>query len=199
MKKSLVLAILVLAAGATASYAQGTVSFLNYFSSTSPTVKYAASDVPAGKAGLALGGSFAAELYYFNGIAGSTSQLSPVLSSLTYFSINGPAANSTADGDASNGAGYFFGPVLGLTGTSSGEVVSLDVFAFNNGSLAGATVAGSSGLFTVTLGGGVLPPASLNGTPGASFTVANNVPEPATMALGGLGMAALMLFRRKQV
>jgi len=208
MKKSIVLAILGIAAGATASYGQGTVGFFNYFGSTSPTVNYGAVNVPAGKAGLALGGTFAAELYYFaGGVTTDVNALTPVASSLTYFSFNGPGLNTTADGDVynashlnGNGAGWWLGPNPNLPGTSAGEVVTLDVFAFNNGSLALATVSGSSGLFNLALGGGVLPPASLAGTPGAGGPgfLMQNVPEPTTMALGALGGLSLLLFRRKK-
>jgi len=212
MKKSIVLAILGIAAGVTASQGQGTVNFSNYFSSTAPTVNYAATGVPAGKANLQLGGSFAAELAWFDGTTASSAALSLVPGSITYFSFNGPLQNSTADGDYynsgrtyGNGAGWFTGPgtlQLGnsLNGTGpaaapAGTVVTLQVFAFNNGSLAASTINGHSGLFNVTLGGGIIAPGTLAGAGG--FTVAS-VPEPTTMALGGLGLAALLVARRKK-
>ncbi|MGB7767341.1 MAG: PEP-CTERM sorting domain-containing protein [Verrucomicrobiia bacterium] len=206
MKKSVLLGLVGVGMGVATSYGQGTVNFANYASSSSPTITYAGSNVPAGKAGLTLGGSFAAELGFYNGIASSTSQLTMIAASLTYFGIdNGPGPNSDPDGAAYTG--WFQGSVVNLAGYGwaagqAGQTVTLDVFAFNNGSLAAATVAGSSGLFQVsetsTAGYNLLPPVALVGGPGASFTVANVVPEPTTMALGGLGLAALTLFRRKQ-
>jgi len=208
MKRSIVLAILTVAGGATLSYGQGTVGFFNYFGSTSPLVTYGTYNVPPGKAGLALGGSFAAELFFFaGGVTTDESALTPVPSSLTYFSFSGPGPNPTADGDIydaghpnGNGAGWWLGPNLALPGTSAGEVVTLEVWVFNNGSLAAATVAGNSGLFNLALGGGLLPPASLAGMwrPSESEPLPiGYTPEPTTLALGMLGGSSLWLFRRK--
>jgi len=188
--------------GATASYGQGTVNFSNYFSTSSPTVKYSSNPslVPAGKAGETLGSEFSAELAWASGVVGSTSSLAFLGSSITPFGLGGPSTPA-ADNQASVGAGWYNAgtQVLAASGLPAGTVVTLDVFAFNNGSLAASTINGSSGLFQVTVGGGTTPPASLSGTVAGNFTVASAVPEPTTMALGGLGVAALMLLRRKQV
>lgn len=53
---------------------------------------------------------------------------------------------------------------------------------------------GESTPFTVTVGGGTLPPANLTTLQG--FTV-GMLPEPSTIALGVLGAVALMLLRRR--
>jgi len=207
MKKTLALAILGAVAGVATSYGQGTVGFFNYFASTSPTINYSANAalVPAGKAGLALGGSFAAELGWFNGVTADPNQITLVASSLTYFSFNGPTANGTADGDVFNaahplgsGAGWYLGPNVSLTGTGVGSVVTLDVFVFNGGSIAAASVGGNSGLFQVTLGGGGVPPASLATAPNISVVNTGPVPEPSIFALAGLGAAGLMTLRRNK-
>ena len=198
MKKSIVLAILGMAAGVTSSHAQGVVNFSNYYSGSAPTVNYAAVNVPAGKAGLQVGTEFNAELYYFLGTATSTTQLSADAASITPFGV-APISYPAVDGQTSYGAGHWFGNSnLPVPGSSASEVVTLDVYAFNAATLGAATVAGSSGMFTIALGGGLIQAPSLKGNM-PNFTVQNAVPEPTTLALGGLGLAALMLFRRKQV
>lgn len=201
MKKSVVLAIIaVMGTAASTVEGNGTVGFENYFSSSSPTINYSSNPflAPYGKAGLALGSEFSAELAYYPGITYNLPDLTLLSSSITPFGVD-PISHPAADGQVSYGAGWFWGPGdLELPGTTQEEVVTLDVFAFNNGSLGASTIFGSSGAFQVTLGGGVIPPALLRGTPGASFTVTLLSPEPTTLALGGLGLATLMLFRRKQ-
>jgi hypothetical protein len=195
MKKSIGLSVLGITFSVTASQGAGTIYFSNYYSSTSPTINYSSNPflVPPGKAGLALGSEFSAELAYYNGVTSNPFDLTLLSSSITAFGLAAP--NPTADGQLSSGAGWFLGPgVLELPGTTQVELVTLDVYAFNNGSLAASTLSGSSGLFQVNLGGGIYPPALLTGMP--NFTVP--VPEPTTMTLGGLGLASLLLFRRKQ-
>jgi len=58
-----------------------------------------------------------------------------------------------------------------------------------------ATSKGQSAPFTVTVGGGTLPPPNL--TTLAAFTVTPAIPEPTIIALGVLGASALFLRRRK--
>lgn len=203
MKKSLVLGILGIAAIAgTTAHGQGYVNFLNYFSSTSPTINFNATGVtPSSKAGLALGSSFTAELLWFNGLTANPAQLTLVPGSLTPFAT---PPGGVADGNLANGAGYFIGPTLSLTGYTSG-LATFEVAVF--GTEGANSYAGTSALFTMTPATGSQPVPGFNQVqvavgsiqynPG-SYQIVDAVPEPVTMAFGGLGLAALMLFRRKQ-
>jgi len=200
MKKSILLGIVGLGLGMATSYGQGTVNFANYASSSSPAVYLTAGSVP-------VGGTYAAELGWYNGVATSTSEITMIASSLTYFGFDGPGANTDANGDTANGAGWYLGPLVdlsnyGWSSTQSGQTVTLDVFAFNNGSIGAATVLGSSGLFQVTetTGAGLFLPPAMAGTAGASFALSPvSSPEPSSLALAGLGgFGMLMAFRRKK-
>lgn len=97
-----------------------------------------------------------------------------------------------------------------LTGWSSGPVTFL-VAAWDTttggGTLAGAMAYGMFGLsafFTATDAVGTGPGIVSSSLPAHNFATINGVafvlvPEPTTMALGGLSLAALMLVRRKKV
>jgi hypothetical protein len=65
---------------------------------------------------------------------------------------------------------------------------------------ANAIAGGTSGTFTVASIGGDFntPPSLVNAVGLTSFNIYNPVPEPSTMALAGLGAAALMIFRRRK-
>jgi hypothetical protein len=199
MKKSIVLAILGIAAAAgTTAFGQGTVYFKNYFNSTSPTINFNASGIiPASKDGLAVGPNLSAELLWFNGLTANPAALTLVAGSLTPF-------GGSADGDVAGGAGLFIGPIVTLPGYVSG-LATFQVAVF--GTEGANSYSGTSGLFTMTPATGAQPAPGFNQVqvgvgsiqynPG-SYSVADAVPEPTTMALGGLGLAALMVFRRKQ-
>jgi hypothetical protein len=115
------------------------------------------------------------------------------------------------------GGGEFNGPILNLAdinvgNTGAGQTVWIDIVGWNNSqtSLANA-VAGGSSLFgssavfaQVTGNPNALPQPTAYGplttaNPGA-FTglTLNPVPEPTTIALGGIGAAALLAFRRRK-
>jgi hypothetical protein len=214
MKKSIVLAILGIGVGATASYGQGYVNFSNYTSVTAPTINFAATGVvPASKEGLAVGGSFFAELLWFNGLTSNPLSLTPIPSTITYFSGGGPALNGIVDGDTADGAGWFLGPVATLTPYTSGLATFQVIVSSAEGP--GAGFYGSSGLFTMTPATGSTPvpgfdqlqvaigsiqydPGSYNNPLANGSHPINSVPEPTTMALGALGGLSLLLFRRKQ-
>lgn len=95
--------------------------------------------------------------------------------------------------------GLFSGGSRTIAGVASGAQATLQVAVLDAG---GATI-GTSDSFTVTLGGGGVPPsppASLTGL--AAFTagggaVVDPIPEPSTIALAILGGAALLFRRRK--
>jgi len=188
MKKTIVLAILGIAAGVVSSQGQATVNFSNYYSGTAPTINYQGSGIPVGS-------EFQAELYFVVGAGASdaTVMANPFPASLVHFGNSYPAYPA-ADGDTVNGAGWFLGSGLDLGGTAQ-ETISAEVVAFNGTDYASSAIKGKSGVFTLVTGGGLVLPASLQGAM-PNFTV---IPEPTTMALGGLGLAALMLYRRKQV
>jgi hypothetical protein len=194
MKKTLVLGILGLALGASTSFGQSSFEFGTYVSQNffSTPISYGATDVPAGKAGQAIGSGFSAQAYYsVNG--GTTWNLIP--GSATFFGT---------DGDLGSGAGYFYGGTPLLASVAPNTSVLMYVSAVNTvqiGTYAAGELVGQSTPFNITVvdpSSPVLP--NFGSTTYAGFTVAGVavVPEPSTFALAGLGLASLVIFRRRK-
>jgi len=188
MKKTLLIGIVALSAAAS-SYGQGII-FGNYNGGNfiGAPISYAASNVPTGKAGLAIGSDFSATLSYFNTLTSS------------FVQIGSPVAFFGIDGNLGSGAGYWFGGGALIPGWTSGAVtIRVDVAnTVAIGSYGVGTLVGSSGPFSIT------PVVSTNPnypdfstTTYSAFTVAA-VPEPSTFALAGLGLASLLIFRRRK-
>jgi len=195
MKKSLVLGIIGAGAFATSMLGQGVQSG-NYSGDSGAIgnpIVYAATGVPAGKAGLAVGSDFSGELLYLTG-----GNYVAIPSSITPFG----SLPSVPDGDAGDVAGYQISANVQVPGWTSGSV-SFEWTAFNNvaiGGFAADTITGTSAPFTITPVSSALPdyPDFAAGSGYAAFTV-SGVPEPTTLALTGLGaLASLVMFRRKQ-
>ena len=187
MKKSIFIAVLGVAT-AVAAYGQGQVNFSNYYASGQPTgIKYA----NGADAGMFVGSEMTATLLFGASTDTLISQLAVAPGSATAIGAFGPAVPGA---NTLLGAGIVSGPTLTL---------GVGTFAFAisvTGTFNSQVYNGVSGIFVgSTNPSNLLPPANLpNGLTHANILV-SSVPEPTTMALGGLGLAALMLFRRKQV
>jgi len=187
MKKAII-AIAVWAASVSA-FAQGVVNF-NNIASFGTATEAVVFDVN-GTTKLA-GPAFLAQLYWsatsFTGLGGSAVASAPA----TFFTV-------------ADGADGFWNPAQATVGVASGTPVFLQVRSWN--AAAGATYeaaalnaagkVGASGVFSVTAGGGTLPPPDITGPGKLSSFKLNAVPEPSTIALGILGAGALLLRRRK--
>jgi len=104
-------------------------------------------------------------------------------------------------------AGYFNGGTATIASVAPGAIASLQVrvWATASGSFAAASAAnvantwGQSAIFHVTTGGGGTPPAPPSAMAGmTSFSLNTAVPEPSSLALAGLGAAAMLVFRRRK-
>jgi len=183
-------AILCLSALTTGAFAQGLVNFVNNPQSL----------ISANIGGNVASISGAAGSYYFglltssNGAAGS----------FTFTGVYG-----TNSGVA---AGRFSGGSVAVNGWAPGATLSYQVVGwssslgatFNNAWLTKAPTGGlfgESSIATGSAGGGPqsLPPLQPFGGTGipTGFTLVS-VPEPSSMALAGLGAAALLIFRRRK-
>lgn len=218
MKKTILTALaMVCAAGA---FAQGTVIFNNrngitthvYSGGNSQIRGNSAADNPSGSTvypglligtagGLAAGTTFASLL----GAAGTVPEGSPLLlaasgGGVTTFRTGAAAGNIVATTATFNNI-----PKDAPTGTF--QMVAWDNSSglYSNWTLAsqawqaGLIAAGSSALFTFNLIGGDVntPPIWGNAIGVSSFNI-YTIPEPSTMALAGLGAAALVIFRRRK-
>jgi len=102
--------------------------------------------------------------------------------------------------------GYIFGPNVALTGVAAGSTVAFDILVWNPADGAtfaaavakgGATILGSSGVVQgYVTGGSGSPPAVAPNPAFGPFSLAA-APEPTTLALGAMGLGALLLRRRK--
>jgi len=197
MKKYLsIIAVAAMAAYATSALAQGQLGFNNLSTSlvqyTDPATSLLAK-VPSG------GGKV--QLYYAPGGAAFV----PWNGSLT------PSAWLTANAAWTLGpitgiapAGRFNGNIATLTGVAAGADASFAVISwtgaygsFDEAFTAGAAT-GVSPKYTMATGGvdPLVPPPSISAQfPGL---ILQPVPEPSTLALAGLGAAALLIFRRRK-
>jgi hypothetical protein len=207
MKKSIVASLLGLAVATavTSAYGQGSINFDNYDSTPYMPVTYGSS-LPAALAGQSGNGvadaNFDVELLYALGANQAIGTLTPLPASIEAID---PSKTALGQG------GYFDSLTVQIAPYVSGPV-TFAVEAWYTGStyagLGGATYALSgfkgesftwnetslaTGLSTANLFAG------LPGPNGASLVaVTTAVPEPTTLALAGLGGAALLALRRKK-
>jgi hypothetical protein len=118
-------------------------------------------------------------------------------------------ANITSPFDALPvNAGYFFGAARSIAGTAAGDMITAQVRVWDvaHGSTYDAVKAatgghwGTSGLINnIKLGGaGGIPVPNLVGMGTGFRLTVNPIPEPSTLALAGLGLAAMLVIRRRK-
>jgi hypothetical protein len=184
--KKLLIALAAVVIATVASYGQGAVGQV-VFANKVGTAVDAPVTVLNSNPLQGPGPTYVAQLYLANadGSAGAA------LGTPATFRAAGTGAAAIADR-------YWVNQTVDVTGHAPGDAVSFLVraWASSAGSYDAAQQAGrgQSNPFTVTIGGGTLPPANL--TTLQAFTV-TAVPEPSVIALGVLGAAALALRRRK--
>lgn len=214
MKKLLVLTMF--AALAATSYGQGLVQFQNRDTASSPTVD-AKIWLDGTNSGVALSGT--QPLYRVALLGGSTSGQSafigPTLASSRAGNLNllsSPSTGATwTTFRTGAAAGYVgVGTDAGRDGGAYGSTIQVQVVAwlgaFNDWNSAYAawlsgdpTVKiGASNAINVTLPASATDPNLTRLVGLQSFAIVPNVPEPTSLALAGLGAAALMIFRRRK-
>ena len=222
MKKTLAIASLGLALVVSAN-AQGLINFNN---SSAAGTKISTNAVVGGAAVGLTGPSLVAGQYYF-ALFSSTSATTVSGSSASVLGTGNYAFGDAAwtfQGTATNGttrAGQVQGPgalvLNGIGGAGTGRFVVLGWSAnigstlasvqswYNNGNPAVSGWIGESsvtGVLTAGDGAGVSTPSPFGTaapfTPGFTLGLISPVPEPATMALAGLGGLAMLALRRKK-
>jgi hypothetical protein len=210
MKKSILFGIVGIAATvAISAYGQGTIQLANYITSSNRPGQVLFGPGSGGTVGTAIDTSgYTVGLYWAAGsVLGVTDPTAGtgnnwgtgVPSSLNAsYALAGGAAGTAALVDS--GFGYpgaydqtaSFNPGLG-----GGAQISVMLVAYNGASYGASLIRGHSRPFTMmTAIGSAFPAITGSAETDGGFEVMS-VPEPTTMALGGLGLAALMFFRRK--
>jgi len=182
--KKLILTV-ALVASCAAAFAQGTLTFAN----AGPGAVFKIFDTD-GTTALA-GSGFMADLYWAAGTVTDSTLLA--------------ALNAPAPFNSGLQAGYFTGGQRSIPGQAGGSTITVQVRAWNTqgGSFAtwaaakaGSGSIGESILAQITLGTPPGTPPYMTGLNGHTFQLA--VPEPSTFALAGLGLAGMLVFRRRR-
>lgn len=186
MKKLLVIAGLLVTASAV--LAQGSLTFANLSGGVNAPITKTDGTRIVGP------GSFVADLFYSTDLAAVPNPLGS--DSFTAAGFNQIFSTSTSGG----GGGWFLGGVKTLTGVTGTIVAQVRVWdtamgATYTAARSGGGQFGFSNPVNVVLATGSTPPPSLTGLAGFQLQI---VPEPSTLALAGLGLAGLLIFRRRQ-
>jgi len=178
------------------SYGQGTI-FLNAYDSGNGFIQG-----PTGTAGAPVG-TFIQVL-----VGASANSLTPIFNVVTSGSPTSVFTVGSGDinGDSPNGSSFDFG-YGHVTTVAAGGSAFIQVIAWEGASSYAAAMAqngafvGASAVFSQVTGTSPAPPGlpapTILAIPGVIHLLPV-VPEPSTIALGGLSAAALLLFRRKK-
>jgi hypothetical protein len=192
MKKLIIIAALALA-GTIGARSQGVVDFANLAAGVNaPVVDVSSNKIAAG---------YAADLFYALDTGGTPIALSSMTDAgLAQPFLTGAEAGYFADGTGVTltGSGQFlFEVVVWQTSAGAswntamgGSAVNSAAYILNGGSQYGVSTA-----FLLTPNNSPSPASALVGL--TAFQL-QTTPEPATFAIGGLGAAALLLFRRRK-
>jgi len=198
-----------------ASYGQGQFTFDNSSGTPAPNLTTISSNnagAAQGVAGQFIGASYSVTMYWLPGSNTQATLDAAIMggTASNYFSVAYGLGTGAPNGtDNTTGAGYFAYVnaadqsslvVMPVTGTIT---VEADAWWTAAGgylqALGGNFNAGHSQADVITLATGIAAVPNFNeGVPAFSVGVVGVVPEPATLALCGLGAASLLLFRRKK-
>jgi hypothetical protein len=191
---------------ATAVCGQGAFNFNNLAASGTLPIDIEGGPSSEGHTGDFLGSTFNASLYYsLTPISGKVDPTTLTLLSgepaVSFFGTTGPAP---AHGPTVDGAGLFENGSATIPGTVDGQVVYLEVAVWYPGP--GAPSYATA--FAHGYDAGYSPSVPIRLASGSDSTIADLsslgaftihlVPEPSTVALGALGGAVLLLFRRRK-
>lgn len=204
MKKSIILGIISLAAGVATAYGQGYIMLDNYFNLDAPVIY--GPGIPAngvsgalGTPGAGLSSAWTVGLYWAPGTTGLSQAAGWGMpdASLTL----GTGLGSTvvmATQNAPGFPGYYSSIHPFNSGSTLNTTLTLEIVVYPTaaGSYANASYRIHSAAFTMPTAAVTSPdpPSTGDYMPGQLF----QTPEPTTLALGGLGLAALMLARRNK-
>jgi hypothetical protein len=208
MKKSVIMAVLGVAASVASSYGQGLVTFTTYSANNG----YGGVTISEGTSlsSVVIPDGFTLDLFY-----SLTAVSDPVNNALGSSITALPGAGLTdllMTGETTLAGGANPDPrSITIPGwTAAGGAPTFEVVAFNGSTYANSTIRGRSGSFlqgsSLVAVGSSSPVPNLGDTasgsgPGGTFPsfYVTSVPEPTTLALAGLGgLASLVAFRRKQ-
>ena len=209
MKKSLLLGMFSLVAGAATSFGQGYIALDNYASNGSATgpgfVNYGAAvrvngiSGTLGTVGTGLGTGWTAGLYFVVGTPVISDPAGSGMPNAGLGLASGPGS-TVAFYDTSFSTVGTFSPGLPLNISASGTpTITAEVVAYDTagGSYLNAQFRGHSAPFNMPSVGSLATAKPLVGDYFTTFQVLP-VPEPSTLALAGLGGLSLLLMRRKK-
>jgi hypothetical protein len=192
MKK--LIPLLVLLGGAATGFAQGTVTFQNSVLFLTPDPSGLGRLVLDAPGGVGLGGSqYVAELYY----GSSAGSLSPLTASISRFrATSSPSKGKWLASGINAPNDYVPLPGIDFGGNAFLQVKVWDLTAGATYETAGSGKTGASQVFAYTVPAAGDTTAShffMEGMQGFAL-----VPEPSAIALGVLGVAGLLLIRRRK-